>query len=142
MFSILFEEKNRERIDSEYKNLQLQYSKKATLIKMLIESSNSTEKPQIKIKLDEIENLSNESANILQFAKKQDELSDIISSFLVTNKIAPDLQIQLESIENRIMIAKRVYNDLVLEYNSGFGEKISLFPSNLKEKKIEIDFSI
>ncbi len=77
----------------------------------------------------------NES-NIAQFQQAQDELSGALSRLLVSVERYPDLkanqnflelQAQLEGTENRIAVARRNFNNSVVEYNT----YLRTFPNNL-----------
>lgn len=137
---LLFENQNLERVKAAYKTLQDNYKRKADLLINIIGTTQNSETDAIKSKIKEIDNLGSDLTNAFDFGTKQNELENLSSAYL--SKINPlsDLAIQLEGTENRITLARRDFNDAVLENNSGFGQKINYFPANANVKAVQIEF--
>ena len=85
-----------------------------------------------------------DAASLKQFQQAQGELSGALSRLLVVSERYPelksdqnfrDLQVQLESTENRITVARNRYIEAVKEYNT----TIRQFPVNLTAKMFGAD---
>jgi len=125
---ILFENQNREAAKLAYQALQAEYKRRADLISNLVATTSNTNSDLIRNKLKEIESVGSDILNTLISDTKQNELTSLISSYLKESSAQMDAAIQLEAIEIRIVVAKRVFNDAVYRYNHGFGQKIDFLP--------------
>lgn len=137
---ILFENRNFEVAMEAYKSLYEQYERRTDLILNIISTTQNADVNAIRQKIKEIESIGNDISNVSTYGSKQNELTNLISNILSTNNPSTDLSIQLEGIENRITLARRNFNDAVVENNSGFGQKINYFPANANVNAVEIKF--
>lgn len=137
---LLFENKYLETVKAAYKTLQENYKRKSDLLINIIGATQDSEANAIKAKIKEIENLGSDFTKAFDFGTKQNELEDLSSTYLSKANRLSDLAIQLEGTENKITLARRDFNDAVIENNSGFGQKINYFPANANAKAVKIEF--
>lgn len=137
---LLFENQNFEKAKSAYKTLLENYKRKSNLVITIIGATQNAETDAIKSKIKEIDNLGSDLKNSFDFGTKQNELENLSSTYLSKVNPLSDLAIQIEATENIITLARRYFNDAVLENNSGFGQKISYFPANANAKAVQIEF--
>lgn len=126
-----------ENVEKAWGNVQTQYQMRMDLIPNLVNTTKGAaaheretfqEVVNARSKASQInidpKNLTPEA--IKQFSAVQGELSQALSRLLVTVERYPDLkanqnflslQSQLESIENKISVERKTFNDTVIEYN-------------------------
>ena len=136
-----------ENVKAKWGNVQSDYQRRADLIPNLV----STVKGEANFERGTLNDVINARAkatsiqvdptkltpeNIQQFQQAQNQLSGALSRLLVTVEQYPNLrandafrnlQTQLEGTENRILQARRRYNEAIQKYNT----TLSLFPNNI-----------
>ena len=136
-----------EEVNKAWSNVEATYQRRMDLINQLVpivESNAKIEKNALKeviemrasatqLKLS-VDDLTDE--NLEKFQKAQDQLGGSLSRLMAVSEAYPelkfnerfqDLQVQVEGNENRIIEARRVYNEVATTYNI----KIRRFPTNL-----------
>jgi LemA protein len=134
-------------VDNKWAQVQNDYQRRADLIPNLVntvsgaanfEKSTLVEITQARASVGQLKvdtkNAPATAEELAQFQRAQGQLGSALSRLLVVSERYPelkannnfrDLQAQLEGTENRITVARKDFNDAVLDYN----RKITSFPA-------------
>lgn len=136
-----------ETINGQWAEVETQYQRRADLIPNLVntvkgyadfeqETLTGVVEARAKATSVQIDPTQLTPEKLAEFQQAQDQLSGALSRLLVTVEKYPDLkanqnflelQAQLEGTENRISVARKKFNESVMEYN----KSIRTFPNNL-----------
>ncbi len=136
-----------ENINGQWAEVETQYQRRADLIPNLVntvkgyadfeqETLTGVVEARAKATSVQIDPTQLTPEKLAEFQQAQDQLSGALSRLLVTVENYPDLkanqnflelQAQLEGTENRISVARKKFNESVMEYN----KSIKTFPNNL-----------
>lgn len=136
-----------ENINGQWAEVETQYQRRADLIPNLVntvkgyadfeqETLTGVVEARAKATSVQIDPTQLTPEKLAEFQQVQDQLSGALSRLLVTVEKYPDLkanqnflelQAQLEGTENRISVARKKFNESVMEYN----KSIKTFPNNL-----------
>ncbi|MBM3169261.1 MAG: LemA family protein [Bacteroidetes bacterium] len=136
-----------ETINGQWAEVETQYQRRADLIPNLVntvkgyadfeqETLTGVVEARAKATSVQIDPTQLTPEKLAEFQQVQDQLSGALSRLLVTVEKYPDLkanqnflelQAQLEGTENRISVARKKFNESVMEYN----KSIKTFPNNL-----------
>lgn len=136
-----------ETINGQWAEVETQYQRRADLIPNLVntvkgyadfeqETLTGVVEARAKATSVQIDPTQLTPEKLAEFQQAQDQLSGALSRLLVSVEKYPDLkanqnflelQAQLEGTENRISVARKKFNESVMEYN----KSIRTFPNNL-----------
>lgn len=127
-----------EEVNASWGDIELQYQRRADLIPNIVETvkAQAIKEQEIFTQLADARAKLAGAASVQEKIDANAEVSSVLGRLLAITENYPelkqnqgfqDLRIELEGTENRIAVARKLYNDNVKEYN----KKIKVFPANI-----------
>lgn len=130
--------KIRNKVDKEWRNIDVQLERRYALIPNLIETVKGYAKHEQDTftKITEYRSQAMNARSVAEKAQANGQLSSALAGLTVQMEAYPDLkantnflnlQEELSSTENKISFSRSIYNEVVMGYNN----KIQIFPNNM-----------
>lgn len=135
-----------EEVNAAWGDVEVQYQRRADLIPNIVETvkAQAIKEQEIFTQIAEARAKLSGATNIQEKIDANAEVSSVLGRLLAITESYPelkqnegfqDLRVTLEGTENRILVARKNYNDNVKVYN----KKVKLFPTNIAANLLGYD---